>query len=248
MKEIKDLIKEIKSTRKDAETVYDDVPYKARASWGIKIRRAQDALPTLVEELKQAVIPSKLVAVFGAGSKKVMQEVSSFLQDNGGITIDASSLYESVSDAVEATYGTRRTFGVTQFVAMMNELRQIASNLGCEVVQPDFNGNMEVVCKDKTATTTHVREIIKKFISDELNRKFLTKIIIDAVLSGSVDAKQVPVLVTGVQSLEDKAPLTSLFSTTIDYKFPTDFIVTKPNIVKLFKNPAKGNDAENRDE
>lgn len=243
MRDIKDIIKDIKLTKKDADIKYDDVPYRARGGYGIKIREAQDKLPLLIDELKQAIIPSKTVAVFATGSKRAIAEVSDFINENGGVTLNANKLYETVTDAVEATYGTHRTFGVTQFVAMMNELRQISADLNCEVIQPDFNGNMEIICKDRATTLAHVRGIIKKFISDELNRKYLTKTLVDAVLSGSVDNKQIAVLVTGTQSLEDKTVLTSLFSTSIDYNFQPNFIVTKPNIAKIFKNPEKGNDA-----
>lgn len=247
-RDIKDIIKDIKTTTKEANIKYDDVPYAARGAYGIKIREAQDKLPSLKEELKQAIIPNKLTAVFATGSKRTINEVSNFIQENGGITLNASALYDSVTDAVEATYGTHRTFGVTQFVAMMNQLRTIAADLGCEVFQPDFKGSMEIVCKTKQDTLAHVREIIKKFISDELNRKFLTKSLMDSILSGTVDTKQVAVLVTGTQSLEDKAILAALFANSTEYNFQTNFVVTKPNIAKLFKNPEKGNNATTGDE
>jgi hypothetical protein len=247
-RDIKDIIKEVKLARKDASINYEDVPYQARGAYGIKIREAQDKLPGLINELKLAIIPSKLVAVYATGSKKTITEVADFIQENGGIAINTNGLYESIADRVEATYGKDRTFGVSQFVAMMNELKAVAYELSCEVTQPDFTGAMTAICKDKDAVVAHVRGIIKEFVSDDLNRKYITKIIMDGILSGAVDSKQVAVLVTGTQSLEDKAVLAALFATTTDYNFNPSFIVSKPNIAKIFKSPSKGNDAVNVDE
>lgn len=248
MRDIKEIIKDIKLTRKDANINYEDVPYAARGAYGIKIREAQDKLPGLYAELKSAVIPGKLTALYAAGSKKIIAEVCNFIEENGGLAIDSNGLYEAITDVVENTYSKNRTFGVTQFVAMMEELKATAHLLDCEVFQPDFKASMEVICKDRQATLQHLRGIIKEFISDELNRKFISKAILDAVMSGQVDTKQIAVVVTGAVSLEDKAVLAALFASTVDYTFTPNFVVSKPNIAKVFKSPSKGNDAVNVDE
>jgi hypothetical protein len=246
MREVKEIVKEIKETEKVAVINTNDLPYASRGGMGIAVRTACEKLPVLLDELKATIIPTKLVAVFAVGPDAITNKVAAFLEENGGLVVDANGLYRGIAKAIEPTYGADRTFGVQQFGVMMREIRDLAGSLGYdELPAPQFDGNTSVLCRDEYQTSMHVREIIRKSIGDDFSRKFIVKNLTESVIKGAVDGRRIPILVLDTPTAEEKAALTVLFSSSTTYKFETDFTVDKQSISKIFKssNPQKGDGA-----
>jgi hypothetical protein len=248
MREVKEIVKEIRETEKTAKLRAEDLPYQSRGGMGIAIRTAQDKLPLLLEELKTTIIPSKLVAVFATGPDAITNKVADFLEANGGITLDANEMYRAIAKAIEPTYGSSREFNSSQFSVMIREIREIASDLEYdELPAPQFDSSASVICRDEYGTTMHVRMLIRKTIGDEFGRKFFAKKLTEKVIKGAVDGRQIPILVLDTHTAEEKSALTVLFSSATTYNFDSNFTINKPNVVKIFKNPQKGDGATTGD-
>jgi hypothetical protein len=245
---VKEIIKDIQDNEREAATDLNNIPYKARASRAIIMRQACERLPVLLSELKVATIPTRLVAVFPAGSASVTKQVADFLKENGGVVINVNEWYEKMADAIEPSFAKDRFFSTQQFAYIMSEVRVMALQLGYDRMNPvNFDSTMEVKCYDVKASTAHIKGIVRKALGDTMNVQKIAKELIETVLREGLDAKQIPVLVIGAQSLEEKTALTPLFIRSVDHNFSNTFAITKLNIAKVFKDSQKGNDATSGD-
>lgn len=245
MREIKEILKDLRQAEKTASTNLNEVAYSARQGIGMAIRRAQDVLPGLREELKAAIIPSKLNALFAEGPDSIVNKVAEFVESEGGIVVDANMLYRKIAKAIEPSYGANRFFSTQQFFVMMREIREVGIELGYrELPAPQADGQAEVLCTDEDKTAMHVRNLIRKNIGDELSRKYFIHVLTEKVVSKVKNERPVAILVLDVLSAEEKAGLIVLFANSNTYKFPTNFIINKANVAKLFKNSQSGDSAE----
>lgn len=247
MRELKEIVKDIRDTEKTASIKEADIPYKSRPGMGMAIRAAQDKLPGLTEELKKTVIPLKLIAVHATGDEVVVTKVAEFLEKNGGLVLNASGVYFDICKEIEPTYDRSRNFSTTQHNVMLRKIREIAQDLdyGKDLPAPAYK---ETLCRNVTETMVHVRKAIRDSLGDDFNKKYLAKKLIDSLLKNPIEANRIPILVIEELSLEEKANLSTLFITNIDYKFTPDFTITSKNLSKIYKNSQNGNNATNGDE
>jgi hypothetical protein len=245
-RELKEIFKDIKETEKLACVKMEDVPYKSRGGMGIAIRSACEKLPVLLEELKTTAIPSRLSAVFASGDEATVSKVADFMRKNGGIVLDGNELYRKLVNAIEPTYDKTRVFSTTQHSLMLQGIRDIAQGLDFDdLPAPTYK---ETICKNSKETLEHVRKVIRSSISDSFSKKYLVKDLVELLLKSGIDAPRIPILVVDVQSQDEKANLSTLFSTNIDYKFTPDFIITSKSLSKIYKNPQTGNNATTGEE
>jgi hypothetical protein len=245
-RELKEIIKEIKETEKTAIIRLDEVPYKNRGGMGIAIRTACERLPVLLDELAKAVIPSRLTAVYATGDEAIVTKVADFMRKNGGIVLDGNELYRNICKDIEPTYDNMHTFSTTQHGIMLNGIREIARSLDyAELPAPTYK---ETICKTPQDTINHVRSLIRGSMGDTLSKKYLVKSLTDLVLKTATDVPRIPILVVDVPTPEEKANLSTLFTTNTDYKFSPDFIITSKTLSKIFKGSQNGNNATTGEE
>ena len=240
MRTIAEIAQEIAENNKIVAQEIERIPVNNRPAVRISIIQASEKLPKLLLEMRESVIPSKLIGLFADGDEDSVNRVKDLLLKNEGVVLDAAQLYRTIADLVEPSYSVDRNFCTTQYGLMIQKISEIAINLGYqEIMPPRF---IECICPDSQATLVHIRKILRECkVGDVANVDLLTNSIVDAIVRDEIDSKQIPVIVVGTSCQEEKNAISVLFSRTIDYTFPKDFIPTIQNITSLFK-PQKQRD------
>ena len=247
MRELKEIIKEIRETEGTANLTEEEIPYRSRGGMLMAVRAAYERLPILLKELEEALIPHKIVALYSTGDEVILNKVSDFIKQTRGIVLDSNIMYRKIANRVEASYGANRTFTTTQYHILIQELREIALQFDyAELPAPKYQ---EAACPDVKSTLNFIKKIIRTTIGDELGKRYLTKIIVESVLKLQGIPKSVPILVLDVKSTEEKNLLNPLFANNNSFNFDSEFNPTPKNIVKLFQNQSKvGDEAANNKE
>ena len=241
MRELKTIYKDIRDTEKLSLTKDTDIPYKSRPGMMMAVRAACERLPVLLEELQKTVIPNRLSAVYASGDETTISRVAEFIKKQGGIVLDANEIYRKIASNIELTYGNNRTFSTHQHQIMGQGIREIALNLDYrELPSPPYR---ETICPDMKATISHVRSSIRGSIGDDFSKKYLVKALNEAILKSELDIPLIPILVVDVQSAEEKANLSPLFTTNTDFEFTPSFIISGKSLSQIFKNSQTGNNA-----
>jgi hypothetical protein len=228
-----EIIKEIQNTNAILHQEIESIPYAQRPAVQISMTRAAEKLPVLLDEIKSIVIPYRLVGLFAGGATTAIEEVAALLNKNEGLVLDANKLYNDITNTAEASYGCDREFSTTQYNLIVQGISNIAIDLGyLEIIPPKFVNKM---CRTWLDTFNLVKDTIREFgVGDQLNVDLFKKQIIDWIVRCQIEAKQIPVLVTGVSEQAEKNQIATLFCRTIDYTFETTFVVNAKNITALF--------------
>jgi hypothetical protein len=234
MRTLQEISKDLAEATASATMELDAVPYKNRAAAQTVIIQATEKLPKLLEEIKEVVVPNRLVGLFATGDTESTVRTALFLESNGGVVVDASKIYDDIADLIEPSYSKERIFCTTQYSLLIQGVRALASELGyLEVESPPFK---ETICKTREDTINHVRTTLRECgVGDMANRDMLSKQIIDTIVRDSVDSKQIPVLIVETSSVEERNAIAALFARSVDYKFAPGFVPTAAKVVSLFK-------------
>jgi hypothetical protein len=244
MRTIKDIIDELRNTKAIIDHEIETIPFTQRQAWQTAVITARAKLPALTQEIKSLVIPKMLVAVFADGDVGSIKTVGSFLKENEGLVIDAERMYRSVVERVEPSYSTDRTFCSTQYHLMVQRVVEIAVELGyLEIQPPEFK---DQICPTEADTLNYVRELLRNCgVGDQANTDFLGKEIVDTIVAESIDAKQIPVLVTGTSCNQERNRIATLFNTSHAYTFQSDFEPNVRNVTQIFKGQTPKETKEN---
>lgn len=237
MREIKEIIEDIRETEKLACTKEEAIPYKSRGGMLVAIRTACERLPLVLKELENALIPNKLAALYASGDQVVLNDVAKFVRETGGVVLDGNALYRQIADRIEQSYSPSRTFSTTQYSIMLQGIREAALMFDYyELPVPKYQ---ETICPDSRCTLAHIKKCIRNSIGDDLSRRYLTKFLVESVLKLEKVSKVVPILVLDANTTEEKNILSPLFNTTNTFDFKPNFQLDQKTIVKLFKNQQK---------
>jgi len=246
MRTNKDIIEELRNTKAIVDTEIETIPFSQRQAWRAAVVAAQAKIPDLVKELKDRVIPKTLVAVFADGDQESIRKVSAFLASNEGLALSAQKMYESVVDRVEPSYATDRLFCSTQYHLMVQRLVEIATDLGYLEIQPPRLADK--ICPTVNDTLNYVRELLRECgVGDQANVDLLSKEIMDTVVAQGIDAKQIPVLVTGVSCVQERNQIATLFNTSFDYTFQPGFEPNVRNVTQIFKGQTPKTETKEND-
>jgi hypothetical protein len=213
----------------------EDVPYGHRPALDMAKVAAANRLLELKNEIRLAYIPNRLLGVFAQGDPNTINAVASFMIRNGEIVLSAESFYSSLADRVEPSYGVSRIFNTTQYNLLIQAISEIGTELGYQQIEaPKYE---EKVCLTKADTINHIKTILRKVhIGDQANLELLTKKLIDIIVNYKIESKNILVLITGTDSVEEQNFLSQLFIKSSNFKFNPTFSVTQKNVVALFKN------------
>lgn len=235
MRSTKDIIAELENTKAILDKEIETIPFSQRQAWSCAVVTARDKLPKLVEEIRNQIIPKTLVAVFASGDKQSIDKVSTFLIENEGLALDAEKLYRSVVDCVEPSYSSDRSFCSTQYHLMVHRLTEVGYELGYKEIQPP-QFPKDKICKTESDTLIYVRELLRECgVGDQANVDLLAKEIVDTIIARRIDAKQIPVLITGVSCTQERNRIATLFNSSHDYNFQPNFDPTVRNVTAIFK-------------
>jgi hypothetical protein len=236
---ITEISEDISATNKVLHQEIEAVSYGQRPAVQISMTQAAERLPRLLEEIKDAVIPGRLVGLFATGDETALVKVAEFLKANEGIVLDASQMYRTIVDLVEPSYSRDRTFCSTQYHLMIQKVTEIGQNLGYQEIEaPKFK---EAICPTTASTMAHIKRMLRDCkVGDQANTDLLTNTVVDAIVKGEIDSTQIPVMVIGVSSVEERNAIARLFNRSIDHTFPKGFDPTVKNITMLFKQQENG--------
>lgn len=239
----KDIIKEIQNANKILHTDIESIPFGHRPGFKGSMIQASESLPKLLEEIEKIVFPGSLVGLFAFGDEESIGRVGIVLNKTEGIVLDAQKFYQTIADLVEPSYGTDRLFCTTQYGLMIQQLKEIATDLGyLEIVPPPF---IEKVCPKPQDTLLHVRNCLRDCnVGDQANVDLLKKEIVDKIVKEEIESKQIPVMVTNTLCADEQNHIAILFNKSNEYTFKPDFEPTIKNIISIFKGqePTKENE------
>jgi hypothetical protein len=235
---IRDIIKDIQNTNSILRKEIESVPYGQRPALQIAMIQASEKLPRLLSEIKQVVVPTRLVGLFASGDETSINKTAAFLVENEGIVLNANKIYQDIASRVEPSYSKDRLFCTTQYSLMVGAISDIGLELGyLEIESPKFK---ELVCKTFADTVTHIKNTLRECkVGDQANVDLLTNAVVDAIVKEEIDSKQIPVIVTGVTSIEERNAIATIFNKSIDFTFSPDFEPTAEKIVALFKSQSQ---------
>lgn len=231
-RKVEDSIADVVATRAVAATNLEEVPYVVRPGRSIAKLQAQNDLPGLEAELLGRTVPGRLVGVFAVGDPAKIATVAAFLEENGGIILDAGKLYADLAEYVEPSYGEDRVFRTTQYMRLTSAFRQQAAEVG--LTKTEMPSYTETTCETQARTAEHGRNLIRAAAGDEVNLAVLKRAVVNAVVDRELAAKRIPVLVLNATAAE-QAGLSPLFSKALEFDFQPTFEVDKESVVKIFK-------------
>lgn len=233
-KKVDQLLTELRDARAAADTVMEEVPTKLRPGRQMAKNQALEALPSLIKAVESATVPTRLVGVFASGDPAVVAKVVAFLDANGGIVLDAGTMYRQLGEYVEPAFGgaTQRAFNTVCFTRMISALREQAQTFGYKMDRnPDYEETITPTTKE---VTEHCRKLTRDAYGDEPNLAVMTRAIIDAVVKGNLSNKRIPVLVLNAAE-DEQDTLSQLFTRVTSHEFSPEFEVTEESVVSTFK-------------
>ena len=246
MRTIDQISAEITDTAVIASQEIEKVALGQRPAVQMSMIQASERLPKLLEEMEELAIPSRLVGLFADGDKTSIDKAAKIVTKEGGVVLDAAQLYRSVVDLVEPSYSKDRNFCTTQYSLVIQKISQIATDLGyLEIQPPKFK---EAICPDTASTLQHVKNCLRECgVGDQATKDLLTKSIVDAIVRNKISSSQIPVMVIGANSVQERNAISVLFSRSVNYTFLPEFVPTVAKVAALFKEQKQKNLEEEKD-
>lgn len=113
------------------------------------------------------------------------------------LVADAADMYRRIADRLNPTMSDSRIFGVSQFSGLIQELRNIASELGVSSM-PSPQWSEPVNVGDAQGLLNHVRTVVDSSAGPELLALYVKSQLTDAGIEEGSDKNTVPVLITGL--------------------------------------------------
>ncbi len=233
-KKVDQLLTDLREARAAADTVMEEVPTKLRPGRQMAKNQALEALPGLIKAVESGTVPTRLVGVFASGDPAVIAKVIEFLSANGGIVLDAGTMYRQLGEYVEPAFGgaAQRSFNTVCFTRMISALREQAQLFGYRMDRnPEYE---ETVTTTLEEVSEHCRRLVRDAYGDAPNLAVLTRAIIDAVVKGNLSNKRIPVLIVNA-SEDEQDTLSQLFTRATAFEFSPEFEVTEESVVSTFK-------------
>lgn len=230
----KSLLEQIESAQRAAAVDLNAVPRAVRAGTEMAKNQATQELPRLLGKLQQDTVPRRLIGIVAAGDPLKLTEVALFLEENGGVVLDAGALYGAVADHIETSYNQgERLFRTNQFMGMTLKLEELAAPLGYSGVQCEYS---EAHCPTTRDTAAHVRLLVRSTGGgDKLQLAFLARAATQAVVDRSLDEGSLPTLIVDAAP-EEVSALRSLCARSVEFEFTAEFQVTKESIIEIARS------------
>lgn len=173
----------------------EEYNFTARPGIEMAIRAAKDKLESLEKQYQKEFLAAA-VAVFldGPGAQALVGY-------HGVIAADASALYRRITDLVDPTLGSSRTFTANQGSRVLTELRNVGVELHvASMKQVDFGPAVEVPTFSDTLAV--IRNGVRKALHDDLNRMYLEAVVVRQALALKFTGNSAPVFI--VNALPDE--------------------------------------------
>lgn len=152
------VLNELKQTETTANLDTDGVPFATRQAHQMAKGQAKNALPALRKEYQQKILTNSIAFVVSGPKAQefatVAQKVAPAVQ-----VLDASLLYRDLGNKIESIMGPSREFGMHQYLALIQGLREAAAGAGVQLAiqAPQFGG--VTICRTREDVMVHVKNL-----------------------------------------------------------------------------------------
>ena len=235
MSDLEASLKEYNDTLALSNLNLDDVPRNVRAGRESQKRDAAANLELVRDRYAAALRKATFgIAVVGPGTEEFVKIAK---EEAEVLVVDGTELYRRITDRVAPSMGTNRDFGVSQYSAVITELRAIAQELNL-FSMPSPKWTEPVAVGDDEGLLKYITAMVDSGVGLDLAALYISQQILTAGLAAGADKTTVPVLVTG---LGDKATqmLPKLFHEGRNALVQTTSEVTKEFVLDTFNKVKK---------
>lgn len=229
---LKDLLKEIMEVEKIARMDPEEYPWPARNGLVGAKKEAQAQLDVLTARYCSA-IQGKTVGIFAVGNNyERFVELARSESASPIAVIYADDMYKQLADRVERSLGKSREFAPNQMSIVLQNLTNLCVDLEIRDFEtPRFIESGPLA--DTRAVLSHVRNIIRNGLGDDMNRMYIAKQIGKEAVSSRHVASVLPVIVVGLESEDEASGLNQVTA-----RFGTQVVipdtVTKEFVLDVF--------------
>lgn len=229
--DLKQLVKQLADTRKLANTDLEAVHRNVRPSMTMMVNDAKDRLEKLKHEYSQ-YLRSNTLGLFLFGDPSRVNKFFEIAAEEAGMNlIQGDTLYQRIADRVEPSLGMSREFGPTQMQMMIQELDDIAKEMGIRRMDKPRLAELSAT-PDRISLVAYIRKLTRAVLDDELLRLFLDRRINEMAIDQQFAGKSFPLCVVGLDPVEVPG-LAAIFtnSFTVDVGTSSDGEVNKDYVL-----------------
>lgn len=231
MTDLKQLVSELVAVRKRAATDLEAAPYQTRASLTNMVMEAREKLESLkVEYFKRVRTNTAALFLFGEPAR-VAAFAETAYEEGAFLTIQVDSLYQSIADKIEPSFGATREFGPTQLEGVIKELRDHCRNLGVRDMKMPQLQSLQVI-GERLALVAYIRQLVQAAVGNDLLRIYVDRKVNERAEEQLFSGKTLPVALVGLDP-DEVGALAPLFtnSMTIEAGTSSDGEVTKEYVL-----------------
>ena len=209
MTEIEAALAKYLNTKEKSEINLEDSPRSTRPGMEALKREAQTQLEAVRNEYGEILRKNLFaISVSGPGTESF---VARAMEEAEILVVDANSLYVRIADRVAPMMGDGGNFGVSQYSAVIQELRTIGSELHITSMDsPRWSEPVNV--GTYKGLLAHITSMVDSATNLELNSLYVNGLIQNKALEMNVDKNVVPVILTGVSEERESEFLTKAFT------------------------------------
>jgi hypothetical protein len=237
MTELEAALTKYAETKALAELNLDVVPRNVRPGKESQKREAQDNMEAVRDAYGEALRKATWgISVTGPGTETFVKKA---VEEAEVIVVAADALYRRIADRVQPTLGANGEFGVSQYSAVIQEMRTIGGEMNV-VSMPSPRWSEPVNVGNYDGLLKHITGMVDSSVGTDLTALFVSRQILDQALKAGVNRNTVPVVLTGLTEGSEPAFLTKAFqkgrSTVIR---TTEEAVTTEYVLDVFNNIKK---------
>lgn len=199
--DLKTLAKQLRDTtamaNKDLSTMAQDRDQRHLVPGHTMMKnQAIQALPEVRKAYREALANNVFVfAPQGANSAQFAEFAKA---EGNAMVVDGGEFYTNLAKRVQETMGPTKTFGITQFLTLQQELKIWARDN--DVLLQPLNFGNDTITPTLADVTNMVREIVEKSNGQSLIKTYIEDQVVTAAMNQEVDSKVVPVVILNADS------------------------------------------------
>lgn len=211
-----DILKDYNRTEMLSQRNPEAFPLPGRPGIEMQARQAKIQLPKLRLEYLTTILKSSF-GFFVEGDADKAQAFTDIAVSNGAVVVDADSLFQKLTAAVERSIGPSKEFSITQVGLMDHELRELVEKTGYDGQLNRTQIYQLVVVQTRERLTQYIRELVARSNGSTPVTVCAQSDIVAQALKNKFSGRRLVVVVRNA-SPTSRAPLAGLFtkSTNVD--------------------------------
>lgn len=236
MSEIEEALKLHNETLALSNLNLDDVPKNVRPGKESQKRQAtadlEDVRNQYAIHLRKALFG---IAVTGPGTQDFVKVA---LEESESLVVNGAEMYERIVERVAPSMGDKQEFGVGQYSAVIQALREIGGQLNVTSM-PSPKWTEPVAVGNRDGLLKHIRSMVESSVGLDLLALYISRQILTAALEAGSARNTVPVIVTGLDPGSAAALLTKTFPEGRNVSVDTNNEVNKEFVLDTFNKIKK---------